>query len=410
MPTLRTLTPDQYARVSNDAVDHLASVLAIGYLTVLMRHEDGWVPSVEKLVKKYLEGEASLGKARKTLRDEGYYVRVTFQYDGGKHHTDIWRASEPHTEVELDEIASYYAAGSIWQIPQTDKSGKHVRDARSRTVMRPVTVRSAQMESWRSTKERITGTLVDNSSGDDVSPGRTGPGNSGGRMEDGESPGHSNADDVSPGRTGPRVTGPRVTDHPVSGGSKRRRGEKTNEEDEENSPSPWYGESPHAGETEQGQGETPPGNTNNDDGDRSRVAHFLSKVIGSIPPDSAATVTTSEKHQLVDLVLDAEKHGVEHGSISGELANVHGTTYVGQAWLSKIRRLIDGTTQKRTGGKPPRCGQCEARYDSDPLSARVTQRDGRDVWCPRCHPKGTPEPTQLHADADTTHPGASQTA
>lgn len=177
-----------------------------------------------------------------------------------------------------------------------------------------------------------------------------------------------------------------------------------------NSPSPWHGESPHAGEAEQGQGETPPGNTNDEDGDRSRVARFLGNVIGAIPAEQAATVTTSEKHQLVDLVLDAEKHGVEHGSISGELANVRGTRQVGQAWIAKVRSLIDGTTQKRTGGMPPRCGQCEARYDSDPVSARVAQRDGRDVWCPRCHPKGTPEPTQLHADTDSARLDSSQTA
>ncbi|MBA8827833.1 hypothetical protein FHX42_005240 [Saccharopolyspora lacisalsi] len=235
MPNLRTLHPEKYARVSNGAVDNTPSVLAIGYLTILMRHEDGWVPSLEKLVQKYLEGETSLGKARKTLRDEGYYVRVKFQHDGGKHHTDIWRASEPHTDVELDQIASYYVPGSIWQIPQVDKRGRHVRDARGQTVMRPVTVRSAQMESWRATNERITGKPVDNSPDSDVSAGRTDPPDSGGRDTDVKSPGHSFGGDLFPARPDPAHTGGRMAEGSDDRGvGNRGVPEKTSEETREN--------------------------------------------------------------------------------------------------------------------------------------------------------------------------------
>lgn len=36
---------------------------------------------------------------------------------------------------------------------------------------------------------------------------------------------------------------------------------------------------------------------------------------------------------------------------------------------------------------PPRCGQCDAKYDRDPISARVVWlADGTSVRCPRCHP------------------------
>lgn len=36
---------------------------------------------------------------------------------------------------------------------------------------------------------------------------------------------------------------------------------------------------------------------------------------------------------------------------------------------------------------PARCGQCDAKYDNDPISARVVWlADGTSVRCPRCHP------------------------
>lgn len=36
---------------------------------------------------------------------------------------------------------------------------------------------------------------------------------------------------------------------------------------------------------------------------------------------------------------------------------------------------------------PARCGQCDAKYDRDPISARVVWlADGTSVRCPRCHP------------------------
>jgi hypothetical protein len=36
---------------------------------------------------------------------------------------------------------------------------------------------------------------------------------------------------------------------------------------------------------------------------------------------------------------------------------------------------------------PARCGQCDAKYDSDPVTARVVWlADGTSVRCPRCHP------------------------
>ncbi len=38
---------------------------------------------------------------------------------------------------------------------------------------------------------------------------------------------------------------------------------------------------------------------------------------------------------------------------------------------------------------PARCGQCDAKYDNDPIAARVVWlADGTSVRCPRCHPLG----------------------
>lgn len=142
--------------LSNRSIDDLSTLNAIGYLAILLRHEDGWVPSVDKIVQAKNIGRDAAKHARRELVRKGYYVRVSFQYEGGVHGTDIWRSVCPHGEEDLDQIAAYYQRGVTWQISAKDADGNHERDSRGRTVTRPVTIWSAQMESWRAETERIS--------------------------------------------------------------------------------------------------------------------------------------------------------------------------------------------------------------------------------------------------------------
>lgn len=145
MPTLRTLKPQQYAAVSNEAIDTLPTLEAVGYLAHLLRHEEGYVPTLESLTSRPGISERTASKCRRTLIEYRYYVAVKFQHDdGGLFHTEIWRAHEPFTEADLETIKHYYAYDSVVQIPESGQ-----RDAKGAVVTKPVHVRWAQLESWR---------------------------------------------------------------------------------------------------------------------------------------------------------------------------------------------------------------------------------------------------------------------
>lgn len=74
----------------------------------------------------------------------------------------------------------------------------------------------------------------------------------------------------------------------------------------------------------------------------------------------------------------------------------HPHVKVPSAWLRKVYERGDlgpmlAEVRAPLAAVPPpppaRCGQCDAKYDSDPISARVVWlADGTSVRCPRCHP------------------------
>lgn len=157
MPNLHTLHPDrQFTQISNDAADQLPSIHGLGYLVHLLRHRDGYVPNLDKLVEqKPAVTKRDASKARAEVMEHGFYVSVRFKHSaGGQFETDIWRSVYPHTAEDLDEIAQRYRPGNVTQIAQKDTGKKPQRDAHGNVLMRQVTIQWARVDSWRG-KQRV---------------------------------------------------------------------------------------------------------------------------------------------------------------------------------------------------------------------------------------------------------------
>lgn len=152
MPNLHTLHPDRrFTQISNEALDQLPSMEGAGYLAHLLRHQDGYVPNLDKLVEqKPGVTKRAASKARAEVMRYGYYVSVRFKHSaGGQFATDIWRSVYPHTADDLDEIARRYQPGNTTQIPQLDVDKQPRRDAQGNVLMRQVTIQWARVDSWR---------------------------------------------------------------------------------------------------------------------------------------------------------------------------------------------------------------------------------------------------------------------
>ena len=87
----RQSRPPKYAQISNDAVDTIPSLLAVGMLTRLIRAQDGAHVTVDSMTTEYAEGKVLLTKAMGVLVETGHVVkykiqraRQEFVVEGGK--------------------------------------------------------------------------------------------------------------------------------------------------------------------------------------------------------------------------------------------------------------------------------------------------------------------------------------
>lgn len=152
MPNLHTLHPErQFTQISHEAADQLPSMNGLGYLVHLLRHQDGYLPNLDKLVEQkpgVTRRDAS--KARAEVMEHGFYVSVRFKHSaGGQFETDIWRSVYPHTVEDLDKIAQRYQPGNVTQIAQKGAGKKVQRDAHGNVLMQQVTIQWARVDSWR---------------------------------------------------------------------------------------------------------------------------------------------------------------------------------------------------------------------------------------------------------------------
>jgi hypothetical protein len=109
---LRTLRPKQFVQLPHDALDTLPDFNSVGLLAHILRHDDGWDFSLDRLVaSKTGIGRQAAYKAMRTLIANAYVVKVKWQDAGGLWHTDVFRAADPHTADDLAEIAAMYAPG-----------------------------------------------------------------------------------------------------------------------------------------------------------------------------------------------------------------------------------------------------------------------------------------------------------
>lgn len=219
MPNLHTLHPErQFTQVSHEAADQLPSMNGLGYLVHLLRHRDGYLPNLDKLVEQkpgVTRRDAS--KARAEVMEHGFYVSVRFKHSGGgQFETDIWRSVYPHTAEDLDEIAQRYQPGNVTQIAQKGAGKKVQRDAHGNVLMRQVTIKWARVDSWRG-QQRVgdSGQLCAPTTDTNASPvadtsthnGGAGSGNSARPAKTNESPGGAEVPDS--GGSGTRGVGER---------------------------------------------------------------------------------------------------------------------------------------------------------------------------------------------------------
>lgn len=107
-----------------------------------------------------------------------------------------------------------------------------------------------------------------------------------------------------------------------------------------------------------------------------------------LPRESSATALAAEVGASEEeMTLLVEKVRRDHPHVKSP-----------QAWLRRCHENGDLATMladvrarhvETEASTPSRCGECDARYDSDPISARVVWLpDGGSIRCPRCHPLG----------------------
>lgn len=407
MPNLHTLNPSPgFTALQNASIDDLPDLPSIGYLAVLLRHEESWVPSIDDLVGK-MEGQSRGGatKARKTVMQYGYYVSVRYQHSHRKQFaTDIWRLNRPHTDEDLDVIASYYRTGSTTQIPVLGKNKRPKLDSRKNVIYQQVTVLWARVDSWRG-EEVVGGHAdagtepdepgpVDNSDPTDPDP-----------VDNSPHRGAHSGDSVRPAETG---VSPGATESPVAEGSVGRGVggwgvyEKTEEKTpqkttEENSPSPVVPSSvPDArgDDRDEGEGENPFGE---DELARKRAEEtarsLLNTLVRDVPADLVSRLSEGEKAELVRLVAAAHHLGVSNAVIRSSLTNVAGTKVLGRAWGAKLQTLIEHAAeveQRKSlrAAELPACATCRCE-EGDPSTWRRVLEDpldveSREVPCPSC--------------------------
>lgn len=154
--------------------------------------------------------------------------------------------------------------------------------------------------------------------------------------------------------------------------------------------------------TAQRQCDVFPRQAESDPGTRDKAAELLKGQLGTLstgqPPSS-----NREKHTLVDLVTNCWAAGVPNSRIKTELSRDMGNVrMISGVWRDRLRALRDDAQTRAHGLIPPRCGNCEARDDNDPIATRkITTADGSCRHCPECHPRGQ-QPDRRRAQPEQT--------
>lgn len=125
MQRLRTLRQKaRYTQLANDAIDRLPSLEAVGLLATILRHDDAFEFDMALLIKRKPRlGKDKAYRARAELIEHGYLVQVRFQHSyRGQFWTDVYRAAEPHTSDDLQELRRRYTPGQ--RVVITDDQGR----------------------------------------------------------------------------------------------------------------------------------------------------------------------------------------------------------------------------------------------------------------------------------------------
>lgn len=127
MQRLRSLRQKaRYTQLANDAIDRLPSLESVGLLATILRHDDAFDFDMALLIKRKSNvGKKGAYKARRELIEHGYLVQIKFKHTHrGRFGTDIYRAAEPHTADDLDELRNRYTPGA--QITINDNSSDRI--------------------------------------------------------------------------------------------------------------------------------------------------------------------------------------------------------------------------------------------------------------------------------------------
>ncbi|MEW1551312.1 hypothetical protein [Streptomyces tsukubensis] len=108
----RSGRPPRFAAVPNETVDDAISLdlEALGLLTVVLRHQDGFEITLPEIAEKYGYGRDSLAGSWGMLQVARYVVRVKIQWhDNNKWATEVVVYDTPATEDEIRELLASIA-------------------------------------------------------------------------------------------------------------------------------------------------------------------------------------------------------------------------------------------------------------------------------------------------------------
>ncbi|MFC7634679.1 hypothetical protein ACFQWA_00020 [Streptomyces thermogriseus] len=103
----RSGRPPKYAAIPNETIDNAVSLdfMALGLLTVLLRHQDGWEITLREIGEKYGYGRDAMAAAMGLLQVAQYVVKVRYQVAGtNQWATDVVVYDVPATEDEIRDL------------------------------------------------------------------------------------------------------------------------------------------------------------------------------------------------------------------------------------------------------------------------------------------------------------------
>lgn len=364
MQRLRTLRRKaRYTQLANDAIDRLPSLESVGLLATILRHDDAFEFDMALLIKRKSNvGKTRAYNARRELIGHGYLVQVRFQHTHrGRFGTDIFRAAEPHTAEDLDELRRRYTPGA--RIVVTDDDGAEQVE----------TVTWAEMTSSVGV-EQLGATELGEHFGTELDASSVKP-------------------QVAPDSALPESGSPE-SGHPTSGEAEPFK-EDCPVEHEQEPPSSVPATDAQPVETKQAQEEG--------EGVPAEVWEMLASIpipAGKRAPGRRSTKLAEVAARCAAILNAPERYGLRLRDLDthlrADLDTVrHSITAV---WLHRLTdsELPYPSSQPRTTAPslPPVCGECDAR-DGDGVRERVVfveSADGseRVEKCPRCHPHATP--------------------